>query len=92
MTLALRARASDGHGLCLCRGAEEALRLKIAYVEKTKTAYLAHWPNEGTLHDERCRFHALVPALSGRTRYTAAAIHGHRATATTRPSGRYQAS
>lgn len=70
------ARNADGFGQCLCRGGQDPLRLVIR-CSAAGRFHLAGWPLQGPLHDGRCAFHHLDPSLSGRAKYTSAAIRQH---------------
>ncbi|MGY2119419.1 DUF1173 family protein [Nocardia gipuzkoensis] len=67
----LRARAEDGHAVCLC--SPSGLRLVIR-CSRAGRHHLARWPGEGQRHAPSCPFHEMDKGLSGRVVYGESAI------------------
>ncbi|WP_280309887.1 DUF1173 family protein [Nocardia abscessus] len=70
-TFFLRARAEDGHAVCLC--SPSGLRLVIR-CSRAGRHHLARWPGEGQRHAPSCPFHEMDKGLSGRVVYGESAI------------------
>lgn len=52
-----RAKIEHGHALCLCTNPNPQLVIRRVRAERGDRFLLATWPNKGTGHAPRCRFH-----------------------------------
>lgn len=64
------AKASPGHGECLCTTPPQPLVIRL----RAGRYHLAGWPDLGARHDTRCPFVKLAVTLTGKSGYAAGAI------------------
>jgi hypothetical protein len=69
--LFLRAKAQDGHAVCLCRTDATA---KLVIRCRSGRYHLASWPEQGHLHAPGCPWYRTEPALSGSATHAGDAI------------------